>query len=159
MLVTVCYCSWCQFVLKNKLFLFLTNTTGHEVKVVVLMEGSHLSSCLLNAFGRLHYHANGDCTQRNGNTSVRLHTFITSNVSITGIYRAGEFHVGLVKPSPALETRRVNYASVILASFWWTVHSVGPTNCRDTGRLLTLKWWRGIFTKKLQSWQMRAQLT
>lgn len=106
------------FFVFNKLFLFLTNTTGHKVQVVVLMEGSHLSSCLLNPFGRLHYHANGDCTQRNRNTPVRLHTFITSNVSITGIYRAGEFHLGLVKRGPAQETTRVNYASGILASFW-----------------------------------------
>lgn len=122
-MVTVCYSSWCQifclFVLFvfNKLFLFLTNTTDHDVQVVVLMEGSHLSSCLLKPFGRFHYHSNGDCTQHNGNTSVRLHTFITSNVSITGIYRAGEFHLGLVKPGPAQETTRVNRASGILASF------------------------------------------
>lgn len=81
------------------------------------MEGVHLPSHLLNAFGGLHYHANGDCTQPNKNTSVRLHTFITSNVSTTRIYRANEFHLGLVRLGPTLETIRVNYASVILTSF------------------------------------------
>lgn len=84
---------------------------------MVLMEGVHLPSHLLNAFGRLHYHANGDCTQPNKNTSVRLHTFITSNVSITRIYRANEFHLGPVRLGLPLETIRVNYASVILTSF------------------------------------------
>lgn len=87
------------------------------MQAVVLMEGVHLPSHLLNAFGRLHYHVNRDCTQPNKNTSVRLHTFIAVNVSITRIYRAREFHLGLVKLGLPLETIRVNYASVILTPF------------------------------------------
>lgn len=68
--------------------MYLTNTTDGEMQVVVLMERAHLPSHLLNAVGRLHYHANGDCTQPNKNTSVRLHTSIIANLSITRIYRA-----------------------------------------------------------------------
>lgn len=98
-----------------ELFLFLKNTADHETWV--LMEGIHLPSHLLNAFGRPHYHANGDCTQPKKNASVRLHILITANVSITGIYRAKRFHLGLVGLVLPLETMRVNCASVILMSF------------------------------------------
>lgn len=97
-----------------ELFLFLENAADNEPWV--LMAGVHLLSHLLNAFGRPHYHANGDCTQPKKNASVRLHTLITANVSITGIYGAKGFHLGLVRLVLPLETIRVNCASVILTS-------------------------------------------
>lgn len=123
----------------------------------MLIEVNFLSH-LQNAFGRLHCHANGVCTQPNENTSVRLHTCVTSNVSITRISRASEFHLGLVRLGPPLETISVNYASVVQRSFWWIIHLLlDPKRHHDTRKLLTLKWWRRILTKKLQNWQMRRQ--
>lgn len=98
-----------------ELFLYLKTTADNKTRV--LMEGVHVPSHLLNAFGRGHYHANGDCTQAKKNASVRLHILITANVSITGIYRAKGFHLGLVRLVLPLETIRVNCASVILTSF------------------------------------------